>query len=359
MVPIVKILVVALATLLPKLIPGGSNPRDRPMDAAAARKALSNGLDFIFSVAFTAFLSIQLGAFKVSPLQSRGYDALGELILVLGMLALKGIFFILLPAILLCMLLRGIEGLGGRLVIYGIFAVIGATGYHFAMQRAKADAETAERAHRAAESARQAEQKAAVSMETARANAKVRESQQRTDYAAQLASLRTEAHQRWRADVEAAGVWGTEGVVPPMLVVRDLGNTQTRVTNLASKTVCVGLARVLRKPGTDVYERCPHDIGRRCIGIRSGGYADIPLYPDPTTRACAAGLLEYRVGTPLEPEPTWWSRSALDDFDRHPPDPNPARTSLQTLQMRGEIALLEKMLAETDRATRWRESSHR
>jgi hypothetical protein len=90
-----------------------------------------------------------------------------------------------------------------------------------------------------------------------------------------------------------------------------------------------------------------------------GRSADIGMFPDAASPACRARHFEYRIGSPMQPEPSWWSRSALDDFDRHPPDPMAGLTNLPTMQVRGEIAILEDMLAEKDRATRWREASHR
>jgi len=328
MVPFSKIVAVLLA------VATFQNPF-KGMDSHAIRKSLSNTLDFFFCLAFVSVVLIQLGLVKVSPLESRGYDALSELILGLG----KALFFILLPTILLCWMLRGIEGLAVRVAIYGAFAVIGVAGYHFAMERAKADAKGGET--------------------TARANVEVREVQAHADYAARLAELSAEAHVRWRADVEAAGAWGGDGVVPPMLVVTNPGSSSLKVTNQASRTICVGIARVLRKPGTDVYDRCPQDIGRRCSEILPGRSAQVGMFPDTASPACGGGFYEYRIGTPMQPKPSWWSRSALDDFDRHPPDPMAGLTNLPTMRLRGEIAILEDMLAEKDRAKRWREASHR
>lgn len=352
MLPVAKILAVLLA-LVTSHIPFEGK------DSIDTRKALSNTLDFLFCLAIVSVVVIQLGALKVSPLESRGYEALGELFMLLGALALKALFLILLPTILLSRLLRRVEGLALRIAIYGVFAVIGAAGYHFATQRAEADAKVAESARQQQAHLRQADQRADDSMKTARANAEVREVQARKDYVARLTALSTEAHLRWRADVEAAGAWGTDGVIPPMLVVTNPGSSNVKVTSLASRKICLGLARVLRKPGTDVYERCPYDIGRQCSLIMPGRSAEFGMLADAASPACSARHYEYRIGTPLQPEPSWWSRSALDDFDRHPPDPMAGLTNLPTMQVRGEIAILEDMLAEKDRATRWREASHR
>lgn len=352
MAPVAKILVVLLAIVT------GGGPFEG-MDSSARRKALSNTLDFFFCLAFVSIVVIQLGAFKSSPLESHGYTALADLFVVLGALALRALFFILVPTILLCLLLRRIEGLAPRIAIYGVFAAIGAVGYHFAMQRAAADAKVAAYAMDQKSRLQQMEQRAETPMKAARAQAESREMQSHADYVARLAVLRAEAQARWRADVEAAGAWGVDGDIPPMLVVTNSGSVRVKVTNLGGRKICLALARVLRKAGTDVYERCAHDIGRQCTGIMPGRSAELGMFPDANSPACGAQQYEYRIGSPLEPEPSWWSRSALEDFDRHPPDPKAGLANLPTMQLRGEIAIVEDQLAEKDRATRWRLASHR
>jgi hypothetical protein len=108
------------------------------------------------------------------------------------------------------------------------------------------------------------------------------------------------------------------------------------------------------KPGTDLYLRCPADLHRDCVELMPKETRTFPLVFDERSPACREKRFEFRVGTPLKPEPSWWSTSALRYFDENKPDMREPVISDETLVVRGEIARLEKMLAETDRAGRWK-----
>jgi hypothetical protein len=314
---------------------------------------LSNMLDAVFSLLFCAAVSILLGAFRVKPLESRGYDALGELMVVLMVLALKGVFFVVLPAVLLCMFLSRLEGLKGRLVIYGVFGLIGAGAWQLAERRAEQKARYSADREYAAERIRKESQHTELTVEQARAEAARREAVTLADNRKQMLELTGEAHRRWREDIESAGAIGDDGMIPDMLRVQVTGNWQFRITNNSPRRICLELFRVLKR-GNTVYHRCEKDWNSGCREMAPLKTADFSMPPERNSPACSDGQLEFRIGTPLKPEPSWWSRSAIDDFDRHPPDLKGKFDRMDNFQLRSEIAILEKILAEQDRAARWR-----
>jgi hypothetical protein len=191
-------------------------------------------------------------------------------------------------------------------------------------------------------------------MAQARAQAAKREIEERREARQRLLELRIQARDRWLADIRAAGAIGAEGETPPMIHVVASGPHEVRVTNAAKTRACVKLVRTLVKPGTDIHLRCPADLFRDCADINRGATVTFHLQFDERSPACRERQFEYRVGTPLKPEPTWWSASALRYIDENPLDMREPPISEETLTVRGEIARLEKMLAETGRAERWR-----
>jgi hypothetical protein len=66
-----------------------------------------------------------------------------------------------------------------------------------------------------------------------------------------------------------------------------------------------------------------------------------------------AAPLEFRVGTPMDPEPTWWSHSALEDFDAAQPAAPTVASATEKWQLRSDTAELEALLSETSRAAGW------
>ena len=336
MAALAKIILALLAAIL-----GNSPRRSNARSSGVSGKELVAALDFFFCLALTTFLAIQLGAFKFKTFNSGGSATQADLLIFLFYLAIKGVGFILLPSILLTILLRALPGVGLRIFIYSVFAVIAAAGYHFAQQRSKADLAAAQAVAAAKVRAAQADANAASSMKDARATAAQREIQRRLEYAQQLRMLSADAERRWRANVRS----GADGEVPPMLAVRDLGHEQWQLTNLTGKRVCVKVARVLRTPGTDRYQRCEFDQKQECSILAPGRTATRELIGAETSDPCGRGILEYRVGTPLQPESSWWSISALQDYDENPPDLNPWIDKLSMQSLRDEIARVEKILA--------------
>lgn len=126
------------------------------------------------------------------------------------------------------------------------------------------------------------------------------------------------ARAKWAADVRAAGAWGAPGTEPPMLKVVDDGASVT-VTNVIDIEIpCIQLARIYRdsRPGGG-YVRCEMRRGREkasCRALAPGGSQTYELRPIAGDE-CRQGELEYRVGDYTNPEPSWWTSTALDRFE--------------------------------------------
>lgn len=302
-------------------------------------------LDLLFGLGICGFLAWKLRLFEIEPIQASGYDAIAPLMIALAMLGLKAVLFVLLPAVFLCRLLRRFESLTPRLLIYGLVALAG-VGIHLAAQRAsRAEAARLSQELAAKVASQQQLQREALTMELARVNAAQREAGELKSDRAKLLALRNQARDRWRADVQSARAFGAEGEVPPMLRVSQNGPHEVDVTNVAAGKACVNLVRVMRKPGTDIYLRCPADLYRACQDIARSATLRFHLQLDERSPACRERQYEYRVGSPLKPEPSWWSASALAYFDANPPDMREPEISQEILTVRNEIAQLEKRLA--------------
>jgi hypothetical protein len=170
--------------------------------------------------------------------------------------------------------------------------------------------------------------------------------------AARLSDLWHRVLDKWRTDITAAQATERTGVIPPMLEVEEAG-AFVRVTNVGKKPICLRLTRVARNSTR------PNDVARcvldseTCREIAPGNTQRFQLFRAGNAPDCYHALLEFRVGTPLDPEPTWWSASALEEFDVSPRPglPGPLNES-------GEIAAmterLDALLVESDRAARWK-----
>jgi hypothetical protein len=171
--------------------------------------------------------------------------------------------------------------------------------------------------------------------------------------AARLPDLTRRVQDKWRADIEAANAFGAVGVVPPMLDVQEAG-AHVRVTNLHRLPVCLRLTRIARNSTrpNDVV-RCVLD-SETCRVIAPGGSHRFQLFRSGNSPDCFHSALEYRVGTPLDPEPTWWSRTALEEYDAAPRAESPGASRLPS-EIIAMTRKLELQLADTDRARRWRE----
>jgi hypothetical protein len=176
-------------------------------------------------------------------------------------------------------------------------------------------------------------------------------------YLARITALNTQVESRWRADVEAAHVYADPGVVPPMLEIHESAHSVTVTNKLTDRAVCVRLQRVARRSQrANDYDRCGLDL-EVCRELLPQASFRFPQYSTGNPETCMKTALEFRVGTPFSPEPSWWSRSALEDFDARPP-PEPLRTQSSELwPLRGDERALNALLAERDRSQRWRRES--
>lgn len=201
-------------------------------------------------------------------------------------------------------------------------------------------------------------QTAAASFEAAQDAAQAREQQllaedaERKKLVAQRDELTRQLGIEWRADVASAGATAAPGRTPPMLKVTEL-REQAQVMNLTDSPLYLCLSRV--RTSADGHQlRCLLDAGNvvrfgphgthRFIVFQTGN-----INPE----ACKGGQLEFRVGTVNDPEPSWWTQTALEDFAQFAPPPvSLADNSLETL--RTQVADLQRRLADSGRADRWR-----
>lgn len=311
-------------------------------------------LDLFFSVTVCGLFAYAVGALRIKPLESRGYDAIGELVVALMLLGVKGLFFVLLPAFFLYRLLRAFDGLVVRLVVYGVFAAIAAGAWYTDRRNAETGARIVADLKMREQREQELQLREAQTMAQARELAELKELEEHDDAVSRLVELTLQTHERWQADLRTAGAIGFERDLPPMLQIVDDGIHQKKVTNLAPRKVCVKITRAIRHPGSQDYLRCPQDRAGECVEIQRGGSAHLGVYPHATNEACRHGQLEYRVGTPLQPEPSWWSVSALADLEVSARDFEARYADMSTLDLRSEILRLEKMLEDTGRAERWK-----
>ena len=123
----------------------------------------------------------------------------------------------------------------------------------------------------------------------------LREAEDLKNSRARLLELRNQARDRWRADVQAAGAFGAEGEFPPMLRVFQDGPYEVNITNAGPTRACVKLVRTIRKPGTEVYLRCPADLFRECKDIPSRATVKFYMQFDERSPACRAMRIGHGV----------------------------------------------------------------
>jgi hypothetical protein len=158
---------------------------------------------------------------------------------------------------------------------------------------------------------------------------------------------RSIAVEKWRADLLSANALGEIGAAPPMLEVSETAE-QVRIRNRGVQTVCLSLSRVTR-PGTDAVERC--QIGpTQCSPIKPGATLRLPTLRKGGKESCLHAALEYRVGNVDSPEPSWWSRTAINEFVDPPQD----ISYKQDADLHADIARFEATVEDPDRAARWR-----
>jgi hypothetical protein len=139
------------------------------------------------------------------------------------------------------------------------------------------------------------------------------------------------------------------------------------ITNVTDRDIaCIDIARVRRDataPGG--FARCPLDAGGTCRSLRAGNPS--LLEPSRSGEACTSGTLEFRIGSYTDPEPSWWSTTALRDFERRTEEL--ARDAARSSESLGEVGWslrfgtseleasameLEALLGEPGRGERWR-----
>jgi hypothetical protein len=161
-------------------------------------------------------------------------------------------------------------------------------------------------------------------------------------------SARSIAVEKWRADMLTANALGEIGAVPPMLVVRESGN-QVQITNRGAGPACVQLARVTR-PKTDAVERC--QVGpSTCSVVKPGATLRLQVFRTGSKDACLHAALEFRVGNVDSPEPSWWSRTAFNEFTDPPMDIG----YKEEADLQADIARFEATVEDQGRAARWRQ----
>ena len=160
---------------------------------------------------------------------------------------------------------------------------------------------------------------------------------------------RSIAVEKWRADLLTANAIGEIGAAPPMLVVRETG-AQVQIQNRGPQPVCVALARVTR-PNTDAVERC--QVGpAQCSLVKPGATVRLQTYRAGAKEACLHAAFEYRVGNVDNPEPSWWSRTAINEFADPPQD----ISYKEQADLQADIARYEATVEDADRAVRWRKA---
>lgn len=161
-------------------------------------------------------------------------------------------------------------------------------------------------------------------------------------------TARSIAVEKWRADVLTANALGEIGAVPPMFTVRET-RSQVQITNRGASPACVQLTRVTR-PKTDAVERC--QVGPpTCSMVKPGATLRLQVVRSGTKNGCLHAALEFRVGNVDLPEPSWWSRTAFNEFADPPMD----ISYKQEADLQADIARFEATVEDQDRATRWRQ----
>jgi hypothetical protein len=349
-----------LVILIIAILSGRRNPLEN--DARIGFALLRVVIGFFVSLAMTYYGALALGVFNVSPIESRGLGAIPELIGALALLALKGLVCVLLPAILLSIFLSKIGSLAARIVLYIAFGTVAVGSWYTHHQQVKQATETAARAEREQQRERDFERQQTELATQARIDSDRREVERRTNLLDRIVKLQDQARKRWREDLEAAGAIGEPGEAPPFLDLRDNGAQGLALTNLSSGRVCVKVVRIHASPNSRYVERCQFDVNAPCSDVYSTRSLRLTRLGRGTSQSCDSLNLEYRIGDPRSQGLSWWSRSALQEFDLTAPEPREFYQQLPEVQLLGEVSILEKSLAEPDRAARWRrelESSSR
>ena len=298
------------------------------------------GLDAFMALLLALVVAGWFGLFEGNDSTVGGPAGIGDDIGFLIFWIIKFLIIVGVCIALVTTIMGSIQGTGVKLAIYGGVAVLIA-GLHF-LSGLNDDRRQPSAQPRVDAAPQQQSQQPSESQPQLQRNALI----------AKYEQLSAEVPVRWREDLEAAGAIGKAGERPPMIRMTHGAAGTWQVTNLTDQPICVNIGRVLRDAGR--WQRCAADLDTRCreLGRKATRLFVLPEFN--ALPACARGQLEFRVGTPTQPEPSWWTRSALDQSNSRRLADDRAYRDFQIDQLRGEVAFLESMITEQGRAARWR-----
>ena len=138
-----------------------------------------------------------------------------------------------------------------------------------------------------------------------------------------------------------------------MLALKLLPEGQAELSNKGAAAVCVNAARVELDAAGRVIGRC-WLAARHCQVIPAGETRRLKTYLITSPTACAARQVEFRVGSMMDPEPSWWTDTALREFDARPPGTGRFLDNMPVEMLKAERAYLQGLLGAADRDARWR-----
>jgi hypothetical protein len=174
----------------------------------------------------------------------------------------------------------------------------------------------------------------------------------RLELVEELEALATKVARKWRLDVANAKAHGPLGQLPPMLAMTLLRDGEVELTNKGAVNVCVNAARVELNKAGQIFGRC-WLAARHCQVIPAGETRRLKTYLPTTPTACAARQVEFRVGSMLDPEPSWWTDTALQEFDAQPPGTGRFLDNMPIEMLKAERAYLLGLMGTDDRDARW------
>jgi hypothetical protein len=175
----------------------------------------------------------------------------------------------------------------------------------------------------------------------------------RLELVEELEGLAGKVARKWRLDVQNAKAHGPLGEIPPMLALKLLPEGEADLTNKGSVSVCVNAARVELNKSGQIFGRC-WLAARHCQVIPAGETRRLKTYLRTTPTACAARQVEFRVGSMMDPEPSWWTDTALREFDAQPPGTGRFLDNMPIEMLKAERAYLLGLMGSDERDARWR-----
>jgi hypothetical protein len=260
-------------------------------------------------------------------------------------------FAFVLPLVVIRGILQKLPDALARFIGYGVIATL-ATAALITDERAPAaDPVSTEAPRTREELTADYEALQAVREEAAEAAAKAARLE-RTAALQKVDELSARVARAWRADLIAAGAAGARGEIPPLLEVQHLEAGQLQVTNRGERSLCLAAAHIERDARGEVRSRCALG-GRNCQIIDGHATRTLRPYLPGIAPACRAKEIEFRIGSMREPEPSWWTRTALDGSTDQSFIDERDYASMPLELLKAEIALLESLERETLRAERW------